>query len=189
MTRVLALIPGLLLLGCPACAAKAGETVGPDGTAQAHTTTTGLTVGSEAPAFSLPNADGETWSLADATARGPVLLVFYRGHWCPLCRQQMRRLEARREELEARGVAVVVVSADSPADSKAYAETRDLGFPMLADEDLETVRVYGVEHVGEDISLPATFVIEQGGRIRWLYVGNGRPGDRPVLDQTIAQLP
>lgn len=62
-----------------------------------------------------------------------------------------------------------------------------LSFPLLSDPDLSTIRAYGVEDVGNDIALPATVVVSQDGRVRWLYVGD-RPSDRPVVDDVLAVL-
>lgn len=63
------------VLGTLAGAASAGCGLFP------KTRTPALTAAAKAPAFSLPDQTGKTWSLADLTARGPALLVFYRGYW------------------------------------------------------------------------------------------------------------
>ena len=62
-----------------------------------------------------------------------------------------------------------------------------LTFPLLSDPGLTAIRAYGVEDVGNDISLPATIVVKQDGSVQWVYVGE-RPSDRPVLDDVLAVL-
>lgn len=62
-----------------------------------------------------------------------------------------------------------------------------LAFPLLSDPDLQAIRAYGVEDVGNDISLPATVVVKQDGTVQWVYVGD-RPSDRPILDDVLAVL-
>lgn len=58
---------------------------------------------------------------------------------------------------------------------------------MLSDPDLKAIRAYGVEDVGNDISLPATVVVKQDGTVHWVYVGD-RPSDRPLLTDVFAVL-
>ncbi len=62
-----------------------------------------------------------------------------------------------------------------------------LTFSLLSDPDLSAIRAYGVEDVGNGISLPATVVVNQDGTVRWVYVGD-RPSDRPLLDDVLAVL-
>ena len=63
----------------------------------------GLAVGDRAPDFTLPNATGEPVRLAARLARGPVVLSFYRGEWCPFCNLELRALQAALPRFQARG--------------------------------------------------------------------------------------
>ena len=56
-------------------------------------------VGETAPDFTLPNANGKPVSLDEALARGPVVVVFYRGTWCPFCNTQLRALQQNLPEI------------------------------------------------------------------------------------------
>ncbi len=76
---------------------------------------------------------------------------------------------------------------DDPKDSKKLRDKVALEFPLLRDAELETIRAYGLEHVGKDMSIPATYVIDQQGVVRYRYLGESAP-DRPILEDVIAAL-
>ncbi len=80
------------------------------------------------------------------------------------------------------------ISVDSVETNTALAARLGLSsVPLAADPDLSAVRAYGLEHVGKDISLPATIVIRTDGTIAWIYVGDN-PRDRPSLEAMLAPL-
>jgi peroxiredoxin len=66
-----------------------------------------LPAGRHAPDFCLPNQDGVRTSLASILRRGPLLLVFYSGSWCPGCNLGLRAFEEVRPLIEARGASLV----------------------------------------------------------------------------------
>lgn len=76
---------------------------------------------------------------------------------------------------------------DAPQTNAALAERVGTEFPLLSDPKLETIRAYGVEHEGKDISRPATIVVAQDGTVLWSYVGD-RPSDRPLLPDVLRVL-
>ena len=63
-----------------------------------------------APDFELPNADGRRIRLSDQLERGPVVLTFYRGTWCPFCNLQLRGLQNALPEIEALAASLLAVS-------------------------------------------------------------------------------
>ena len=71
-------------------------------------------VGDRAPNFELPNARGERVRLSAALASGPVVLVFYRGAWCPYCNTYLRALQEGLQELTALGATLVAIFAANP---------------------------------------------------------------------------
>src|SRR5215212_3728649 len=74
----------------------------------------GLGVGQEITYFELPDQQGYPWSLSGQLEMGPVVLVFYRGDWCPYCTGQLASYARRFEEFEKRGAQVAGVSVDPP---------------------------------------------------------------------------
>jgi len=80
----------------------------------------------------------------------------------------------------------VAISADTQADSTEFIAEKKICVPLLSDPDLKVISAYGVAMEGEDIAVPATFIIDGKGGIRWRYVGENmtdRPEGEALLDQ------
>ncbi|MGW6563905.1 peroxiredoxin-like family protein [Streptomyces sp. NPDC054975] len=152
-----------------------------------------LNTGDAAPDFTLPAATGESVALRTLLAAGPVVLTFYRGAWCPYCNLALRALQQYHGDIAARGARLVAVSPQIPDESLSLAEKHDLAFDVVSDlgsdvakqfglafdlpDDLAEVYVgFGIDllhaHGGHarTLPLPATYVIDQGGVIRWAFV-------------------
>ncbi|GAC1376434.1 MAG: peroxiredoxin-like family protein [Hymenobacter sp.] len=149
-----------------------------------------LRAGDLAPHFSLPDATGQPVALRELLAAGPVVLVFYRGNWCPYCSVQLRAYEQALTQFQAYGATLVAVSPQTPDLTRLTAEEKDLHFPVLSDAGNGVARQYGLAYqvggavyntlhsVGIDLAafngdtsgelpLTGTFVIAQDGRIAW----------------------
>ena len=77
------------------------------------------------------------------------------------------------------------ISADSPAESRALAEDRDISFPLASDPTLAVITAYGVAMAGEDIAVPAVFLVSPEGAILWRHVGENMT-DRPLTQVIVA---
>jgi hypothetical protein len=77
-----------------------------------------LKAGNLAPAFELSDPDGHPVRSADLLARGPLIISFYRGVWCPYCNMELQALQAALPEIEARGAGLVAISPQSPVNSR-----------------------------------------------------------------------
>ncbi|MEU6911806.1 peroxiredoxin-like family protein [Streptomyces olindensis] len=152
-----------------------------------------LTVGGKAPRFNLPSATGQTLSLDALLAEGPVVLTFYRGAWCPYCNIALRHLQQHHGAITARGARLVAVSPQIPDESLTLTEKHDLAFDVLSDLGSDTAKQYGLafdlpddlaavyDKLGFDLQrvnaghprtlpLPASYVIDRDGVIRWAFV-------------------
>lgn len=69
-------------------------------------------VGQKLPDFTLFDATGKQVSSASLLAKGPLLISFYRGEWCPYCNLELRALQKILPEFEAKGVTVVAISPE-----------------------------------------------------------------------------
>jgi peroxiredoxin len=103
-----------------------------------------LRVGDRAPGFRLPDARGGDVALDDLLARGPVVLVFYRGAWCPYCNLQLAAFQSAVADLRAAGAELVAVSPQTPDQSLTVAERHALEFPVLSDIGNAVARDYGL---------------------------------------------
>ncbi|MEP1552889.1 MAG: peroxiredoxin-like family protein [Paraglaciecola sp.] len=153
-----------------------------------------LTVGSKAPSFILPDANGVQVKSSDLLDKGALVVTFYRGSWCPYCNLQLRALSQRLAELHELNAELVAVSAQVPDESLSVVEKQELTFPVLSDQDAKLAEAFGVawqvpavltEHMKNDrgldlekinngngsiLPIPATFIINQAGDIVWRFV-------------------
>ncbi len=103
-----------------------------------------IEVGAKAPAFTLPDQDGNEVSLSDF-AGSKLVLAFYPLDFSPVCTDQLSIYQEVLEEIEARGAKIVGVSVDSFFAHKAFADKLGLSIPLLADfhPKGEVARAYG----------------------------------------------
>jgi peroxiredoxin len=131
-----------------------------------------------APPFELPTQKGEVRSLTSFLSKGPVLLAFHRGTWCPNCRRRFNELSERSGDYAARGVQVVAVVAQSSDVVRRYIEEHGLPFNILVDDSRDVLKAYGVWHrFGLDawnIARPALFLIDSYAAIRYSYIGESQ---------------
>ncbi|MBW4077961.1 MAG: AhpC/TSA family protein, partial [Acidobacteria bacterium] len=88
-----------------------------------------LAVGAHAPDFKLPDSAGEHVSLSSLLSRGPVVLAFYRGGWCPYCSTELRAYQSRLADISSLGATLVAVSPQTPDNSLSTQEKLELAFP------------------------------------------------------------
>jgi peroxiredoxin len=94
----------------------------------------------------LPNIEAQDQNDAQQSVgalvgeNGLVLLVTRAADWCPFCQRQMIGLEGIRGEIEARGWRLAAITTDAVPELARFAERRDIGYPMLSDEQAEIVR-------------------------------------------------
>ena len=102
----------------------------------------GLKVGDKAPDFTLPDAHGKPVTLSAALKQGPVVLVFYRGEWCPFCNLQLHAIEVALPRMKALGASVLAISPQQIDKSVVQENEGSLTFPLLSDTKGDTLRAY-----------------------------------------------
>ena len=98
-----------------------------------------------APDFELPDSAGGRFRLYDHLGAG-LLLVFYRGHWCPYCRRYLHKLQGNLARFEARGIALAAISPEPPATARSLAAQLGLRFPLLCDCEGRVMDLYEVRN-------------------------------------------
>lgn len=101
-----------------------------------------LAAGDPAPAFTLPDADGNPVSLSDY-AGGSVIVYFYPAAMTPGCTIQAVDFTAAVDDLDSAGIAVVGISPDSTAKLARFREAQSVAFPLLSDPDKGVLSAYG----------------------------------------------
>ncbi len=144
-----------------------------------------------APAFQLPTQKGDLRSLEEYLKKGPVLLAFHRGTWCPNCRTRFAELAMNSAVYTARGWEVVVVVAQSSSAVRRYVEDKGLPFNILIDESREVSKAYGVwQRIGLDawnIARPSLFLIEPTGAIRYSFIA-ARQDEFPSHEEILKEM-
>jgi peroxiredoxin len=145
--------------------------------------------GDLAPEIVLPDAHGQTFKVATLLAKGPVIVTFYRGGWCPYCNLELRAYQAVLPRIAAAGASLVAISPEKPDDTVSTTEKNALTFPVLSDVGQKVGKAFGLVYsftdelrtvydgfkldipekngAPDDWSLPlsATYVIGPDGRI------------------------
>jgi len=109
-----------------------------------------LKAGDKAPAFALRDPDGETVSSAELLARGPLVVSFYRGVWCPYCNMELQALQAALPAFQALGANLVAISPQTPVNSRKSVRQNTLGFPILSDPHNEVAAAFGLRFTLQD---------------------------------------
>jgi peroxiredoxin len=89
--------------------------------------------GDVAPSFSLKDPEGNVVSSADILKRGPLVLSFYRGVWCPYCNMELQALEAAKPEFDKYSASLVAISPQTAPNSRKSVRQNKLSFPILSD--------------------------------------------------------
>jgi peroxiredoxin len=161
-----------------------------------------LKPGDPCPPFVLANAEGRLVASSDLLAKGPLVLSFYRGKWCPYCVTELEALREATTEIAALGATLVAVTAEDCGGALAAKRERGFAFEILCDPDNGLGLAFGlVFRLSKDIRdgygeaginfptiygnrswflpIPATYVVDTGGIIRHAYVN---PDFRERLD-------
>ena len=145
------------------------------------------------PPFVLSDENGRLVNLKDLLARGPVVVTFHRGHWCPYCRISISTLVKAQPRIEAQGARMVAIVPDREEFAAEMKEDCNVSFPILCDMDngyamsLNLAIWVGAEmqeymsgigrklpqYQGNEswmLPIPATFVVGKDGRIKSRFV-------------------
>ena len=168
--------------------------------------------GDVAPEFTLNDSDGKpVWS-RELLAKGPLVVSFYRGVWCPYCNMELQALQSALPEIAARGATLIAISPQTAPNSRKSQRDNKLGFPILSDAKSEVANAFGIRFALQDylielykgfkndlpalnddpswvLPMPARFVIGTDGIIAYAEVNpdyTQRPDPSellPVLDR------
>jgi peroxiredoxin len=103
-----------------------------------------LKTGDQAPDFALPDALGKILRLSELLKDGPVVLIFYRGQWCPFCNLTLRSYQAVQSAINRYEGQLVAISAQKPDQSLSMQEKNALTFPVLSDSENAASRAFGL---------------------------------------------
>ncbi len=148
----------------------------------------GLKVGQKAPDFTLGNAFGKNINLYSQLKNGPVVLVFYRGAWCPFCNLHLHVLKQNVENFKKYHATLIAVTPQQPDQSAKQIKEKAYPFEVLSDLDDSVMKQYGLYYQLSDelvalykskgldveqyngkgrvaLPVPGTFVIDKDGTV------------------------
>jgi peroxiredoxin len=152
-----------------------------------------LKAGDVAPTFALQDPDGKLVSSAELLAKGPLVVSFYRGVWCPYCNMELQALQAALPEFHKAGASLVAISPQTAVNSRKSTRENNLDFPILSDPHNDVAAAFGLRFPlpdylvelyqalkndlpnfnGDDswtLPMPGRYVIGQDGVIRYAEV-------------------
>lgn len=153
----------------------------------------GLKVGQQAPEFSAKDAEGNVFALSEELKKGPAVLIFYRGQWCPFCNKHLGEIQENLQQLMEKGATVVAVSPEKPEYLQKTAVKTGVRFSLLYDKDYQIADAYDVTFQpgsfskviyntvlgaklkeahsddSQQLPIPATYVIDRKGKIVWRH--------------------
>ena len=167
-------------------------------------------VGDKAPSFTLKDLDGNVVSSDELLKKGPLVVSFYRGVWCPYCNMELQALEAAKPEFDKLGASLVAISPQTPPNSRKSVRQNKLSFPILSDEKGKVGAAFGLRFNLPDylvelykglkndlpsfnddpswtLPMPARYLIGQDGTILYADV-NPDYTQRPEPEDVIAAL-
>ncbi|MFN8289662.1 MAG: peroxiredoxin-like family protein [Chitinophagaceae bacterium] len=168
----------------------------------------GLFISSKAPDFRARDQDGNEVRLKDLLKKGKVVLVFYRGYWCPYCNKELSRLQDSLPFITDKGATLVAVSPEKAEGIAKTTEQTKAGYPILHDEGLKIMKAYDVafevpentitryKNAGIDVEknngdngrylpVPAVYIIDKESTIRYRFFEpdyKKRPSVKEILD-------
>ena len=158
----------------------------------AQTNPIGLKVNDKSPEFSAKDQNGKTISLQNELKNGKVVLIFYRGQWCPYCNKELKGMQDSLSFITSKGAVVVAVTPELPENiSKTIGKT-NASYSILSDDGLKIMKAYDVAYAvdpalnekykgygidlmkanganGANLPIPAVYIIDTNGNIIYRY--------------------
>jgi len=169
-----------------------------------------LKVGEKVPDFNLPNPTGESVSLKKLLDKGPVVLNFYRGGWCPYCNLELNAYKKRLPDISKLGASLIAISPQTPDNSLSTAEKNELKFQVLSDVGNKVADKFGLvfklptelheiynnfgitlpKFNGDEsweLPMPGTYVIDKDGTVQYAFASADYT-KRAEPDEVISKL-
>ncbi|NQU67935.1 MAG: AhpC/TSA family protein [Candidatus Marinimicrobia bacterium] len=172
----------------------------------------GLQVGDSVENFTALDLHDQTFILSNALKKGPVVIIFYRGQWCPFCNKHLRHLQNKLQLIYDKGASVIAVSPEKSEFIKRTAEKSHASFSLLYDEGYKISDLFDVTFKPDRIlttmyntilranlkkahsddsqrlPIPATFIIGGDGKIIWRHFDSDYK-KRSTVSDIIANIP
>jgi len=170
----------------------------------------GLFIFSKAPDFKSKDQNGNEIALKDLRKKAPVVLVFYRGYWCPYCNKELQRFEDSLQLINDGGAQLIAVTPEKQDGIAKTVERTKASFPIITDEEMKIMKAYDVAYQvdGKTVArykmasidlaanngqkadavylpIPAVYIINKQGEITYRYFDSDyrkRPYVKEILE-------
>jgi peroxiredoxin len=168
----------------------------------------GLKVGDMAPDFTATNQAGKSIQFKKLLTKGDVVLVFYRGQWCPYCNKQLSKINDSLAAITAKGATVLAITPETEENVAKTVTKTKASFDVLSDKGLaimnsykvsfavdektiEKYKGYGIDFEkanganGANLPVPATYIIGKDGKIKYVFFNTDyskRASVKDILD-------
>jgi peroxiredoxin len=170
----------------------------------------GLFINSKAPDFKAKDKNGNEIVLKDLRKKGPVVLVFYRGYWCPYCNRELHRLEDSLKLITDKGAQLIAITPEKQEGIAKTIESTKATYPIITDDDMKIMKAYDVAYQVDDktvgrykmasidlaanngqkpgsiyLPVPAVYIINKDGEISYRFFDpdyKKRPSVKDLLE-------
>jgi peroxiredoxin len=113
---------------------------------QAQEKPEGLFINSKAPDFKGKDQSGNGVVLKDLRKKGPVVIIFYRGYWCPYCNKELQKLEDSLQLIKERGAQLIAITPEKRDGVTKTIEKTKASYPIITDDELKIMKAYDVAY-------------------------------------------
>jgi peroxiredoxin len=154
----------------------------------------GLFINSKAPEFKAKDQNGKEIVLKDLRKKGPVVIIFYRGYWCPYCNKELQKLEDSLQLIKDKGAVLIAITPEKLEGIAKTIEKTKASYSIITDEDLKIMKAYSVAYQVDDktvsrykmanidlaanngqkpgavyLPIPAVYIINKDGEISYRF--------------------
>jgi peroxiredoxin len=170
----------------------------------------GLFINSKAPDFKAKDQNGNEIVLKDLRKKGPVVLVFYRGYWCPYCNKELKRLEDSLQLIKDKGAQLIAITPEKQEGVAKTIEKIKASYSIITDDEMKIMKAYDVAYQVDDktvsrykmasidlaanngqkagavyLPVPAVYIVNKDGEISYRFFDadyKNRPSIKVILD-------
>lgn len=152
----------------------------------------GLKIGDKAPLFRGTDNNGKPFNLKKQLKKGDVVIIFYRGQWCPFCNKELSQLNDSLSLITAKGATVVAISPETKQNVVKTIGKTKATFPIISDSAMGIMKMYKVNFAvdettqikykkygivfseangrnGANLPVPATYIVGKDGKIKYVF--------------------
>lgn len=174
---------------------------------QAQEKPEGLFINSKAPEFKTKDQNGNEIVLKDLRKKGPVVIIFYRGYWCPYCNKELQKLEDSLQLIKEKGAYLIAITPEKQDGIAKTIEKTKASYSIVSDEGMKIMKAYSVAYQvdGKTVSrykmanidlaenngqqagaiylpIPAVYIINKDGEISYRFFNTDYKNQAPVKD-------